>query len=76
MNLKKMTDEQCLTKFIKFLDDRVSIDTIFIQDPDSGVLTHQILKITCGEYATVSQPQPLEVPLTPATAQDVGATVN
>lgn len=75
MKINKMTDEECLTKFLKFLEGRVAVDTVFVQD-DNGNLTHQILKITCGEYATVSQPEELAVPLRPATADELGATVN
>jgi len=75
MKIKKMSDEECLNKFIEFLQDRVSIDTIFVAD-DRGNGTHQVLKITCGEFVTYSTPEPLAVPVRPATAEELGVVVN
>lgn len=75
MKLKKMNDEECLNKFLEFLDTRVSIDTKFVVN-DEGNITHQILVIACGEFMTVSQPQPLEVILRPAMAEELGLIVN
>ena len=70
-----MTDEECLEKFIEFLTDRVTINTKFVLDENDNI-THQFLVITCGDFVTVSEPQPLEVILRPAAALEVGATVN
>jgi hypothetical protein len=75
MKIKKMNDEECLNKFVEFLQERVGIDTIFVAD-DRGNGTHQILKITCGEFVTYSNPEPLAVPVRPATAEELGETVN
>lgn len=76
MKLKKMTDEECLQKFLEFLEDRVTIDTGFISDPETGNLTHQVIQVSCGDFASLSQPQPLEVVLRPATGAEMGVTVN
>lgn len=76
MKLKKMNDEECLTKFLEFLNERVQLNTNFVQDPDTGLLTHQLIQITCGEFVTVSQPEPLEYPLRLATAEDFGLRLN
>jgi hypothetical protein len=76
MKIKKMTDEECIQKFLEFLEDRVSINTGFVRDPETGNLTHQVIQITCGDLVSLSQPQPLEVILRPATGQEIGATVN
>ena len=70
-----MTDEECLQKFLEFLSERVSINTLFVQD-DADNLTHQILQIKCGEFVSVSEPEPLAVVLRPATGEELGATVN
>lgn len=75
MKIKKMTDEECLQKFLEFLSERVSINTLFVQD-DADNLTHQILQIKCGEFVSVSEPEPLAVVLRPATGEELGATVN
>lgn len=76
MKIKKMTDEECLKTFLEFLSERVTINTGFVRDPESGNVTHQVIQITCGEFTTVSQPTPLEVVLRPATGTEQGATVN
>ena len=76
MKIEKMTDEQALAKFIEFLDKRVSITTGFAQTEQDGNLTHQFIKMKCGELEVVSQPELLDVPLRVATAQESGVTLN
>lgn len=71
-----MTDEECLTKFLEFLETRVSINTAFVRDDDTGNITHQIVEVRCGEYVSVSAPQPLEVALRIADADETGVTLN
>ena len=75
MKIKKLSDEQCLNLFLELLKDRVELNTHFVVD-DEGNLTHQIIALSCGEYATTSQPEPLEIPLRPCTGAEQGATVN
>ena len=74
--ISKMSDEECLKRFIEFLETRISITTGFIPDEDTGVLTRQFLKITCGDHASFSQPELLPVPLVPASADEVGESLN
>lgn len=76
MKIKKMNDEECIQKFLEFLDERVTINTAFVRDPETGNLTHQIIQVSCGDLVSLSQPQPLEVILRPATGEETGATVN
>lgn len=76
MKIKKMTDEECIQKFLEFLEDRVTINTGFVRDPETGNLTHQVIQVSCGDLVSLSQPQPLEVILRPATGEETGATVN
>ncbi len=61
--LMEWDDEECLNQFSKFLD-RVGISSQFIQN-DEGLLTHQLMLITCGEKVIVSEPLALEWPLQP-----------
>lgn len=75
MNIEELSDEQCLKTVIEFLENRVGISTGFVPRED-GVLTHQVVQITCGEFVTVSTPQPLEVPLRFATAEEQGILLN
>lgn len=75
MKIKKMTDEECLQAAIELLETRVSVTTGFIPN-DEGTFTHQVLQISCGDFVTVSQPQPLENPVRFATAAEQGITVN
>lgn len=76
MKINKMSDEQCLNKFLEFLKERVILNTVFVVDPETDNLTHQILHITCGEYISVSDPEPLSNVLRFATGEEQGATIN
>ena len=72
-----MTDEECLSKFLEFLEERVELSTGFVTDEKTGNLTHQVVHITCGDYVSVSQPEPLEVILRPAGGTEIeGAVIN
>lgn len=76
MKIKKMTDEQCLGKFIEMLDERVSINTGFVRDDEKDIFTHQVVQITCGDLVSTSQPMPLAMPMRPATVEEMGETLN
>jgi hypothetical protein len=76
LKIKKMTDEECIQKFLEFLDERITINTAFVRDQETGNLTHQVVQVSCGDLVSLSQPQPLEVILRPATGEETGATVN
>lgn len=76
MKIKKMTDEKCLEVFQELLGSRVKIGTAYVGDPDTGVLTHQVLLITCGDLRVQSAPEPLAYPLLPIINKDDNITVN
>lgn len=75
MKLHKMNDEECLTKFLEFLSERVSLSSSFLID-DNDNITHQVLNIKCGEYVSVSEPEQLSIPMRLTTAAEQGATIN
>lgn len=74
MKIKKMTDTQCLELFQELLASRVKMGTAYISNPETGILTHQLLLITCGDIKVQSAPEPLTVPLMPVIPADT--TVN
>lgn len=74
MKIKKMTDEQALAFFSELLATRVRLGTAYVSDPETGVLTHQLILITCGELAVQSSPEKLAVPLMPVVPKN--ETVN
>lgn len=74
MKIKKMNDTQCLELFQELLATRVKMGTAYIADPETGVLTHQLLLITCGDLKFQSSPEALVVPLMPVVPKK--ATVN
>ena len=76
MKVRKMTDQQALDKFIELLESRVSITTAFTNADEDGKLTHQFLRVRCGDLEVISKPEELEVPLRVITAAELGATVN
>lgn len=75
-SIADMNDEECLAKFIEFLEERVSVTTGFIQDRETGNITHQVIQVQCGEFVSVSAPEPLEVTLRVATAEENGQLLN
>ncbi len=75
-SIDKMTDEECLQKFIELMEERVTLNTNFVIEQETGHITHQILSVECGEYRSHSQPEPLEVVLRPATAEELGVVNN
>lgn len=74
MKIKKMNDMQCLEAFQELLATRIKLGTAYISDPESGVLTHQLLLITCGDIKVQSSPEPIVVPLMPVVPKN--ETVN
>lgn len=70
MKIKKMTDGQCMEIFQKLIASRVKLGTAYVSDPDTGVLTHQLLLITCGEISVQSSPEPLMYPLMPVVSPE------
>lgn len=77
MKIAKMTDEQALAKFVEFLETRISITTGFAMTKEKDdTITHQFLKIRCGDLEVVSQPEKLESPLRLATGAELGVAVN
>jgi hypothetical protein len=71
-----MTDKECLDIFVELFKTRVGIDSAFVIDDDTGYMTHQVLTVVCGEHRVSSAPEPLPFPLTLATAEDMGESVN
>jgi hypothetical protein len=75
--IEKMTDEECLEMFLHFLETRINITTHFAQlDEKDENITHQIMEVSCGDYVSTSQPEPLSVVLRMATGAEQGATIN
>lgn len=74
MKIKKMTDAQALATFSELLATRVRLGTAYVSEPETGVLTHQLLLITCGDLKVQSAPEALVVPLMPVVPKE--ATVN
>ena len=56
-NTQEMSDQEILD-FLRalFKDGRVFISSGFVVDPDTDMVTHEILNMTCGELTTSSDP--------------------
>lgn len=75
--IKNLTDEECLTEVLEYLRDRVEVGVSFGQDKDSELITHSVITLRCGDYATDSAPEELPVPfMLPDIARDTNITVN
>lgn len=72
--IANMNNSQALKLFTELLATRVKMGTAYVSDPETGVLTHQLLLITCGDLKVQSAPEPLVVPLMPVVPKE--ATVN
>lgn len=75
MNIDKMSDKKCLKTLLGFFENRVEIDTEFLRDPDTGHLTHERIKFTCGNVSAFSHPEPLPSPMLPLTPVVDAATI-
>lgn len=73
------TDEDVLNAFCEFFR-RVDITTDLVQDNESGLITHQVMVIRCGEKVIVSAPLAYEWPMQPANlpkkAKEAGVAIN
>jgi hypothetical protein len=68
--IKKMTDQQCMELVLELIATRVKIGLAFASDPETGILTHQILVLTCGETRMQSPPEKMLVPLMPVVPKN------
>jgi hypothetical protein len=62
--LDSWTDEECLFNLSKFFT-RCHMTTEFVQDNESGYITHELLLVLCGDKVIPSAPIPLDWPLQP-----------
>lgn len=74
--LNDLNDQQCLELVLTLLNTRVSVNTVLLQGEGTDNVTHEMIRIECGDYITASNPQELEVPLRYATAEETGEVVN
>lgn len=63
IQMKEWGDEECLMNFLRFIP-RIGIGVEFVQN-DVGFITHQLLKIHCGNHVFTSHPRELDWPLEP-----------
>ena len=63
--IKKLTDQQCIDLTLELIATRVKIGLAFVTDPETGILTHQVLVLTCGDSRLQSPPEEMAVPLMP-----------
>lgn len=68
-----MSDEKCLKLFGELLATRIQLGTAYISSKETGLLTHQLLVIKCGEMEVQSVPELLAVPLMPVIPDNVTA---
>lgn len=72
-----MSDQDKLITAVHLLENGVEINTAFIKDEDNpDVYTHQVLRVSCGEFEVYSSPEAMQTPLKIATAEDLGQRVN
>lgn len=62
-------DEEVLSAFCTFFN-RIDITTDLVQDKESGLVTHQVMVIRCGDKAVLSTPLAYEWPLQPANVPE------
>jgi len=76
MKIEQLTDQQCLDFFRELLATRIKLGTAYVADPETGVLTGQIILLTCGDITAQSLPEPLTYPLMPIINKDNNIMVN
>lgn len=74
--IEKWSDEECLEHFALFLN-RIEIASQPVQNSETGLITHQMLVIQCGEKAVASMPLAFEWPMQPANLpEDAEVAIN
>ncbi len=59
------SDNYALSIMNSLLAKKVKLGVAYIQDPDSGVLTHSFVVLSAGELKSSSDPEILPYPLMP-----------
>lgn len=63
--MENISDEQALIILQQLLATKLKIGMGYIPNPETGILTHQVLLIKVGELALESAPELLNVPFMP-----------
>ena len=62
-------DKLYLDGLVEYLKGRIQIIPNFVINKESGLLTHQVIELVCGDYVSVSEPKPLPFSLLPVAPQ-------
>lgn len=63
-DIDSLSPEETLEVLSYIMNEKVKVLSRF-EPEDSAVVTHQSLVCICGDFVTMTEPQPLDVPLTP-----------
>lgn len=74
--LKEWSDEEALNNFYTFLTEGRVIVTAGLVRQKDGLITHQMVRFSCGDYVIQSDPEEIGTPLVVATAKDLGLEVH
>jgi hypothetical protein len=61
----EMNDEQCLGLVQELLATRIKLGVAYLANQDTGILTHQIMTVECGDFQARSEPALMAFPLMP-----------
>lgn len=61
--LNDFSDEEVLIMFNNLVETRLALETRFLAEEDSDIITHQVLTVSCGDMAVISDPAELEFPV-------------
>jgi hypothetical protein len=66
IDFNELTDQECLELVTELMDTRLTVQSVYTRDDNTGYLTHEILVFRCGDMEAISSPALLEHPLMPA----------
>lgn len=69
MNVSEWSDEQCLEVIGELFAKRVQVGSAYVQDKETGILTHQIMVYECGDLRMRSAPSKLSQPFMPIVVE-------
>lgn len=75
-NIENMTDAECIELVSTLIANRVQIGVGYMQDEETGILTHSFLSLKSGDVTFNSETEPLVVPFIPLLADDKARTIN
>lgn len=76
INIEDLSDKESIELVSALIEKRVQLGVGYVQDPSTGILTHSILSLKCGDLHFASEAEQLDLPLMPVVTDRETKTLN